>query len=72
MQSREHWKQQVEARFLAHSFRELAGFARRAGFPMAAYLAGLAELDVAQEALLPEYLESLSAHGLASHWPRRR
>ena len=72
MQSREDWKKEVEAKFLADAFRELARFAQQAGFPVAAYLAGLAELDIAQEALLPEYLESLSAHGLASHWPRRR
>jgi hypothetical protein len=71
MQSRENWKREVEAKFLANAFGELARFSQQAGFPVAAYLAGLAELDVAQEALLPSYLESLSANGLACRWPRR-
>jgi hypothetical protein len=70
MQSRELWKKQAEAKFLANSFRELAGFAQNSGFPIAAYLAAIAELDVAQQVPFPEYQESLSARGLASRWPR--
>jgi hypothetical protein len=63
MSYREQRKKREEALFITASCRTISAFALQAGYPAAAYLLNLAELDVAQSEMLPEYLEAIRAFG---------
>jgi hypothetical protein len=62
MTYREERRRRDEAQFIAATCRTMAAFAWRAGFPTAAYLMGVAELDIAQSAMLTEHLKMMESH----------
>lgn len=66
MNYREQRKRRDEALFIASTCRKISAFARQAGYPTAAYLLDLAELDVAQTEMLPEYVEAAKAWASSS------
>jgi hypothetical protein len=61
MSYRKERKTRDEALFIAATCRTISAFAFQAGYPTAAYLLDLAELDVAQTEMLPEYVEAVRA-----------
>jgi len=66
MKEREQRKKRDEARFIAAMCRTFSAFALKAGYPTAAYLFNLAELDVAESEMLPEYLEAVNTLSVVS------
>ena len=69
MSYRKERKKRDEAVFITSVCRTISSFARQAGYPTAAYLLNLAELDVAQTEMLPEYLEAVKAQATAPGLP---